>query len=140
VVERIIGEHIIIRLKLTDEFNLSSIMLKFSPIMLLSMHFILLKEVLNKYTSKVCWADCDNLHLSIQVTDCSIRMYHKVIVLLEWIDHILCKFNWRKLLAFCNSLPNMQAICLMLSSTYYGKNYVDMIGLQLGLELWSINI
>ena len=35
----------------------------------------------------------------------------------------------------CNSLPNMLALCLMLSGTYYAKNYAGII--RLGQPLTS---
>ena len=60
-----------------------------------------------------------------------------MIVLLEYINLYLCmtyKFNLtpdKDSQSYCNSLPTMLALCLMLSGTYYhyyAKNYVGLHG------------
>ena len=60
------------------------------------------------------------IHTWCAYFDCFIRMFHEVIVLLEYIDH----FQDMQTLAGkdsqpdCISLPNMLALCLILSGTY----------------------
>ena len=64
--------------------------------------------------------------------DHSIRMFHKVGVLLEYIDiflrHATSTDDYQP---NCNILPIMLTLCLMLLGTYYAKNYPSIIGLGL---------
>ena len=99
-------------------------MLKLLPYMLLSIaqKSHPLCSIMRSYKLlQVCqnfkWVDCFikvYSLLGIHITDYSIRMFNKVIVLLEY---------------FCKSLSNMLALCLMLSSTYFAKIYASIIGL-----------
>ena len=63
------------------------------------------------------------LYNSIYVTDCSIGVFHQVIVVLEYI----MAFNY---LSGEDSYP-YYPLCLILSGTYYGKGYAGIISLGL---------
>ena len=55
-------------------------------------------------------------------------MFSKVIVLLEYFDlFITFKLSGKNSQPYSKTLPIMLALCLMLSGTYYAKNYASMI-------------
>ena len=60
-------------------------------------------------------------------------MFHKVIVPLKYIDLFVRPKNYsgEDSQPYCNNLPIMLALCLMLSGTYYAENYAGIIGLDL---------
>ena len=62
--------------------------------------------------------------LGIQITDHSIKIFHKVIVLLEYFDLFISHIS-------ILHLPIMLALCQMLVCTNYAKHYAGIMGLDL---------
>ena len=65
------------------------------------------------------------LRYTVHITDIHIEMSHKMIILLEYIDHYLrsrrVNLTAEDSKPDCNILPIMLALCVMLSGTYHPK-------------------